>query len=96
MFGTLINVVLLVTTVALNAEAQVQDTISKKTPLFVGKDALILGAFTLGTVAVAPLDIAVAKRLQNPRAQENLFLRRAATGFRVLAVPGSLIAGAGL
>jgi membrane-associated phospholipid phosphatase len=96
LFGKLINVVLLVTTVALNAEAQVQDTISKKTPLFVGKDALILGAFTLGTVAVAPLDIAVAKRLQNPRAQENLFLRRAATGFRVLAVPGSLIAGAGL
>lgn len=96
MFGKLISVVLLVTTVALNAGAQVQDTINKKTPLFVGKDALILGAFTLGTIAVAPLDRAVAKRLQDPRAQENRFLRTAATGFRVLAVPGSLIAGAGL
>jgi membrane-associated phospholipid phosphatase len=96
LFGKSINVVLLVTTVALNAEAQVQDTINKKTPLFVGKDALILGAFTLGTVAVAPLDIAVAKRLQYPWVQENRILRRAATGFRVLAVPGSLIAGAGL
>jgi membrane-associated phospholipid phosphatase len=96
LFGKLITVALLVTTIALNAEAQGQDTISKKTPLFVGKDALILGAFTLGTVAVAPLDIAVAKRLQYPWVQENRFLRRSATGFRVLAVPGSLIAGAGL
>jgi membrane-associated phospholipid phosphatase len=92
----LINVVLLVTTITLNAEAQVQDTINKKTPLFVGKDALILGVFTLGTVAVAPLDIAVAKRLQYPWVQENRFLRRSATGFRVLAEPGSLLAGVGL
>jgi hypothetical protein len=96
LFGKLIGVVLLVTTVALNAEAQVQDTINKKTPLFVGKDALILGAFTLGTVAVAPLDIAVAKRLQYPWVQENRWLRRSATGFRVLAEPGSLLAGVGL
>jgi len=96
LFGKLINVVLLVTTIAVNAEAQVQDTINKKTPLFVGKDALILGAFTLGTVVVAPLDVAVAKRLQYPWVQENRFLRRSATGFRVLAVPGSLIAGAAL
>jgi membrane-associated phospholipid phosphatase len=96
LLGKLISVVLLATTIAVNAEAQVQDTINKKTPLFVGKDALILGAFTLGTVAVAPLDVAVAKRLQYPWVQENRFLRRSATGLRVLAVPGSLITGAGL
>ncbi|MDP9205115.1 MAG: phosphatase PAP2 family protein [Gemmatimonadota bacterium] len=96
MFGKLISVVLLATTIALNAEAQVQDTINNKTPLFVGKDALLLGAYTIGTVAVAPLDIAVAKRLQYKGTQENRFLRRAATGFRVLAVPGSVIAGVGL
>jgi len=96
LLGKLISVVLLATTIAVNAEAQVQDTINKKTPLLVGKDALILGVFTLGTVAVAPLDVAVAKRLQYPWVQENRFLRRSATGFRVLAVPGSLIAGAGL
>ena len=96
MFGKLISVVLLATTIATSTEAQVQDTINKKTPLFVGKDALILGAFTLGTVAVAPLDVAVAKRLQYPWVQENRWLRRSATGFRVLAVPGSLITGAAL
>ena len=96
MLGKLINVVLLATTVAMSAGAQVQDTINHKTPLFTGKDALILGAFALGTAAVAPLDLEVAKRLQYPGAQENKFLRKAATGFRVLAVPGSLIAGVGL
>lgn len=96
MFGKLISVALLATTIALNAEAQVQDTILRKTPLLTGRDALLLGAFTLGTAAVAPLDRHMAKRLQNPRTQANQFFKRAATGFRVLAVPGSLVAGAGL
>lgn len=96
LFEKLISVVLLGTTIALNAEAQVQDTILKKTPLLTGKDALLLGAFAVGTAGVAPLDRHVAKRLQYPAAQENRFLRRAATGFRVLAVPGSLLAGVGL
>ena len=96
MFRKLINVVLLATTIAASADAQVQDTINRKTPLLTGKDALLLGAFTLGTAAVAPLDKEVAKRLQYPGTQENRFLRRAATGFRVLAVPGSLIASVGL
>ena len=96
MFGKSITVLLLATTIGASADAQVQDTINRKTPLLTGKDALLLGAFTLGTAAVAPLDLEVAKRLQYPGTQENRFLRRAATGFRVLAVPGSLIAGAGL
>jgi membrane-associated phospholipid phosphatase len=96
LFGKLISVVLLTTTIAVNGEAQVQDTILVKTPFLTGKDALLLGAFTLGTAAVAPLDREVARRLQYPRAQENRFAKRAATGFRVLAVPGSLIAGVGL
>jgi membrane-associated phospholipid phosphatase len=94
--GKWISVVLLATTIAASTQAQVQDTINKKTPLLVGKDALLLGAYTIGTIAVAPLDLRVAKRLQDPAAQENHFLSRAATGFRVLAVPGSFVAGAGL
>ena len=96
LFGKSINVVLLATILVASADAQVQDTINRKTPLLTGKDALLLGAFTLGTAAVAPLDKEVAKRLQYPGTQENRFLRRAATGFRVLAVPGSLIASVGL
>jgi membrane-associated phospholipid phosphatase len=96
LFGKWINVALMATTIAATAGAQVQDTINKKTPLFVGKDALILGAFTLGAVAVAPLDVAVAKRLQYPWVQANRFLKTSATGLRLLAVPGSLITGAAL
>ena len=87
---------LLLATVSLNAEAQVQDTIARKSALFVGKDLLLLGAFTAGTALVAPLDRAVAARLQNPTAQENRYLSTTATGLRLLAVPGSLIAGAAL
>ncbi len=96
MFGKLISVVLLATSIVSHAGAQVQDTILKKTPLFVGKDALILGAFAVGTALVAPLDKAVAEKLQYPGTQANQFLRRSATGFRLLASPGSFVAAAGL
>ncbi len=94
MFGKLISVVLLVTTIALNAGAQVRDTINKKTPLLTGKDALLLGVFGLGTAAVAPLDLQVANRLQDSATQANRFLGRAATGFRLLGDPGSFATGA--
>jgi membrane-associated phospholipid phosphatase len=96
LFGKLISVVLLVTTIALNAGAQVRDTINKKTPLLTGKDALLLGVFALGTAAVAPLDLRVANRLQDSATQANRFLGRAATGFRLLGDPGSFATGAGV
>jgi len=79
--------------VAVTAQAQVQDTINKKTPLFVGKDALLLGAFLIGTAAVAPLDMKIASRLQYQGTQENQLLGRAATGFRLLGDPGSVVVG---
>ena len=79
-----------------SANAQVADTINKKTPLLVGKDALLLGVFAIGTAAVAPIDMQVANRLQYPRAQENRFLRTTATGFRLLGDPGSIVTGLGI
>ncbi len=78
------------------ARGQVADTISRKTPLFTASDAAIFGSFALATVAVAPIDRYFATRLQDPAAQENRFLRRSATGFRLLGVPGSLGTSAGL
>jgi membrane-associated phospholipid phosphatase len=93
LFGKLMRVVLLATTLATNLHAQVEDTINKKTPLFVGKDALILATFAVGTAIVGPFDKEVASRLQNPRAQGNKFLKRAATGFRLLGDPGSVLTG---
>jgi len=86
--------VLLLLLLATSANAQVQDTIYKKSPLFTGKDAVLLGLFTLGTVAVAPIDMQIAARLQDPRAQGNKFLHTAATGFRLLGDPGSIVTGA--
>jgi len=74
----------------------VEDTINKKTPLLVGKDALLLGVFALGTAAVAPIDMQIANRLQDPGTQENRFLRTAATGFRLLGDPGSVATGLGI
>jgi membrane-associated phospholipid phosphatase len=79
-----------------SATAQVQDTINKKTPLLVGKDAVLLGVFALGTAAVAPIDMQVASRLQDPGTQENRFLKTAATGFRLLGDPGSIVTSAGI
>jgi len=92
----LIRVCLLSLIVVNSTGAQVQDTINKKTPLLVGKDALLLGIFAVGTAAVAPIDMQVASRLQDPRTQENRFLKRAATGFRLLGDPGSIVTSAGI
>jgi membrane-associated phospholipid phosphatase len=92
----LLPVALLTLTLGVNVQAQVQDTISHRTPLFQGKDALLLGAFALGTGLVAPIDRQVASRLQNPYTQENRFLKTAATGFRLLGDPGSIVLGSGL
>lgn len=90
---TSLRATLLLLLLGTSATAQVQDTINKKTPLLTGKDALLLGAFTLGTVVVAPIDMRVASRLQDPGTQENRFLRTAATGFRLLGDPGAVVTG---
>lgn len=81
---------------AMRAGAQVQDTIAGSSPFFTGRDALILGGFAAGTIAVAPLDRHFAELLQNPRSQENRFLRTSATAFRLLGLQGSIGAGLGL
>jgi membrane-associated phospholipid phosphatase len=92
----LLRIALLILVLGTSANAQVQDTINEKTPLFTGKDALLLGVFAIGTVAVAPVDMQIASRLQYEGTQENQFLRTSATGFRLLGDPGSIIAGLGI
>jgi membrane-associated phospholipid phosphatase len=87
---------LLSLSMAAAAGAQVQDTIAGKSPLFTGRDALILAGFTVGTAAVAPLDVHIARVLQNPRAQENRWLGRSATAFELLGAPGTVVIGLGL
>jgi len=92
----MIAVWLLSISVAGIAGAQVRDTIAGTTPLFTGRDALLLAGFTAGTVAVAPLDTHLAKVLQNPRAQENRMLGHSATAFKFLGAPGTVVIGLAL
>jgi membrane-associated phospholipid phosphatase len=89
----LFRITIILLTLAVPVQAQVQDTILRKTTLLTGKDALLLAGFTLGTALVAPIDMQIASRLQDPRAQENRFLKTAATGFRLLGDPGSFATG---
>ncbi len=79
-----------------SAGAQVVDTIRPRTPFFTGRDGALAGAFTAAAIAVAPFDERIAASLQRPSIQQNGFLKNAATGFRLLGSPGSLVAGAGL
>src|SRR5207237_9783859 len=46
-----------------SVNAQVADTINKQTPLLVGKDALLLGIFAIGTAAVSPIAMQIPTRL---------------------------------
>ena len=92
----LVRVVVLSLGVAGAAGAQVQDTITGKSPFFTSRDALILAGFTVGTIAIAPLDAHLAAVLQKPGAQENRLLGTSATAFKLLGVPGTVVIGAGL
>jgi membrane-associated phospholipid phosphatase len=91
-----IVVLVLGLSLAARVDAQVQDTIANRSPFFTGRDALILGGFAVGTVAVAPLDRHFAGILQNPTAQENRFLKRSARAFTLFGMPGSIVTGVSL
>ncbi len=75
------------------APATTAETRARREPLFIPRDALIAGAFALGTVAMFPVDRRVAERLQDVRARENRFLDRATRGFEFIATPGAYYIG---
>ncbi|HEU4564339.1 MAG TPA: phosphatase PAP2 family protein, partial [Gemmatimonadaceae bacterium] len=62
-------------------------------PLFGRRDALIAGAFALGTIAMLPADRHFALELQNPRTQANKFFKNASKGVEVIASPGAYVIG---
>lgn len=80
------------------ARAQTADTTTKEKPkpLFVLGDLVVAGAFTLGTVALAPLDRHVTIQLQKPARQSNRLMKTSATVFRLLGQPGGLFTAAGI
>jgi hypothetical protein len=83
-------------TLAASSVAAAQPTDTTKIshePLFTAKDAWIAAGFVAGTVAMYPADRYFARKLQTPGNQENRFLHDAASGFRFMGTPGSMIIG---
>jgi membrane-associated phospholipid phosphatase len=78
---------------AAGAQAAAAVRPNPRKPLFTSRDALVAGAFALGTIAMFPVDRSVAGRLQDPTVQENRFLDRAARGFEFIATPGAYYIG---
>jgi membrane-associated phospholipid phosphatase len=72
------------------------DTVVPPRALFTRNDAALAGFFTLGALLVRPLDKRAAKRLQDPRAQENQFLRKSSHVVETVAVPGAFFIGGGM
>jgi PAP2 superfamily len=65
-------------------------------PFFTWRDAAIIEAFAIATVAVAPLDKKWANRLQDPSVQENRTMRDVSKFVETVADPGSVIIGVGM
>src|SRR5207248_6208625 len=84
----------LLLSVASRMSAQL-DTISRGA-MFTWRDAAILEGFAIATVAIAPLDTRVAKRLRDPYLQDNRKLRRTAEFVRTVAEPGAAVIGVGM
>jgi membrane-associated phospholipid phosphatase len=64
--------------------------------LWTWKDAAILEGFAIATVAIAPLDMRIAHRLQDQTFQENERMRRAADFVRTVTDPGAVVIGIGM
>jgi membrane-associated phospholipid phosphatase len=75
------------------AGAQSVDSSTHAAPLFTRRDAFIGAGFVAATLALLPLDRAIAHRLQDSATQANRFFGGAATDFERAAVPGTYIVG---
>jgi membrane-associated phospholipid phosphatase len=64
--------------------------------LFTWRDALLLGGLTIATAAVAPIDVAIARRLRDSTVQENRFIGTLAAIVRDVATPYSVYIGVSL
>ncbi len=65
-------------------------------PFFTTRDALLLGGFVVGTIAVAPLDRHLAHTFQDPKLQENSTFKSAASFFGFMGQPAPQLIGVGL
>jgi membrane-associated phospholipid phosphatase len=77
---------------ATGIEAQ-SDTITPPRSLFTWRDGILGLVFVGATAAITPIDKRIAERLQSRQNQQSSRLRKTATVFRVVALPGSAIIG---
>lgn len=94
--GTITTIAALGTPLMAQATATATAPAPQDKRLFVGRDAMIAAGFALATVALFPVDRAIAQELQSPAAQANERLRNAARGFELIASPGAYYIGGGL
>lgn len=76
--------------------APAQQAAPEREPLFTGEDALWAGGFLLGAVAIAPLDIHLARRIQDSIPQANRVYRAGERALYYLGFPGSLAISASM
>ena len=98
-FGVVLLTLTLVSAPAAPVLAQAPAPDSSKgppPPFFTYRDAVLLGVFAAGTLAMNPLDRHFASQLQDANNQNNRFLHRTATFFRLMGQPGPQIIGVGL
>lgn len=82
--------------VAANRIQAQSDTIASLRPLFTWRDGVMAWVFAGVTIGIAPVDKHFAEVLQDHSRQESTKLRKAATAFRVVALPGTAIIGTSL
>ncbi len=78
------------------ALAQAPDTTHKAPPFFTWRDGLLLAGLGGLALAMDPLDVHFAHVLQDSANQQNHFLHRMATTFRLMGQPAPQIIGVGL
>lgn len=78
------------------ALAQARDTTTKAPSFFTSRDAILFAGLAGLALAMDPLDVHFAHQLQDPSNQQNRFLHRMATTFRLMGQPAPQIIGVGL
>lgn len=78
------------------ALAQAPDTTRPSPPFFTYRDAVLMGVFAAGALAMNPVDVKFRRELQDSTNQNNRFLHRTSTFFRLMGQPAPQIIGLGL
>ena len=95
--ATIVLTLTLLAAPAAPARAQAPDTShAKAPPFFSWTDAFLAGGFVATALLLDPLDVRIARDLQDSTVQANRFFHNTATAFRLMGQPGPQIIGLAL